>query len=145
MLVSGNQILELIPHRPPMVMVDQLLDCDNQYARSTFVIAKENIFVKNGYFTEPGMIENMAQTSALMTGWLTVKSDLIEQKAQLGVIGAVKDLIVYFLPKISSELTTEIKVLYTVANATVVKGMVKVNDKLACEGEMKIFMTDQAR
>jgi predicted hotdog family 3-hydroxylacyl-ACP dehydratase len=145
MLISGNQILELIPHRKPMVMIDKLIHCDEQKARSSFTIEPDNIFVDKGFFSEAGMIENMAQTSALMTGWLNINQNTGEQKMKLGVIGAVKDLTVYFLPEINSEITTEIEVIYKVANASVVKGRVTVAEKLACECEMKIFMTDTER
>ncbi len=144
MLAQGNDIFKLIPQRPPMVMVDKLFECNDQKALTGLEIMYDNIFVRKGQFSESGLIENIAQSAALMTGWLAINKQGVEQKIPLGVIGAVKDFQVYFRPEVNSELITQIEVLYRIANATIVNGKVKVNDKLAAECELKIFTSEQA-
>ncbi len=143
MLVQGDEILNFVPQRPPMVMVDKLLHCNEQNAVTGLEIKPGNMFVKNGVFSEPGLIENIAQSAALMTGWLAVADQNGEQKIPMGVIGAVKDLQVYYLPEINTEVTTEIAVLFRIANATIVSGKVKQNDRLVAECELKIFTSPQ--
>jgi 3-hydroxymyristoyl/3-hydroxydecanoyl-(acyl carrier protein) dehydratase len=143
MLVQGNEVYNLIPQRPPMVMVDTLFDCSEEKAVTGLKILPENIFVKNERFTESGLIENIAQSAALMTGWQAKTNTEGEQKISLGVIGAVKDFQLHFLPELNSQITTEIEVLYKIANATIVNGKVKVGDALAAECELKIFTAEQ--
>ena len=118
MLVQGNDIFNLIPQRPPMVMVDKLFECNDQKALTGLEIMHDNIFVRKGQFSESGLIENIAQSAALMTGWLAIHRQKGEQKIPMGVIGAVKDFQVYFLPEVNSEMITQIEVLYRIANAT---------------------------
>jgi predicted hotdog family 3-hydroxylacyl-ACP dehydratase len=142
MLVQGNDIFNLIPQRPPMVMVDKLFECGDQKALTGLEIVPDNIFVMKGQFSESGLIENIAQSAALMTGWLATQQPGGEQKISLGVIGAVKDLQVNFLPEVNSRMITQIEVLFRVANATIVNGKVKVNDQLAAECELKIFTAE---
>jgi len=144
MLVQGNDIFNLIPQRPPMVMVDKLFECNDQTALTGLEIVSDNIFVRNGQFSESGLIENIAQSAALMTGWLAIHRQKGEQKIPMGVIGAVKDFQVYFLPEVNSAMITQIEVLYLIANATIVNGKVRVNDRLAAECELKIFTSQQA-
>jgi 3-hydroxymyristoyl/3-hydroxydecanoyl-(acyl carrier protein) dehydratase len=144
MLAQGNDIFNLIPQRPPMVMVDKLFECNEQTALTGLEISSDNLFIANGLFSESGLIENIAQSAALMTGWLAMSHTEGEQKIPMGVIGAVKDFQVYFLPGVNSQINTRIEVLYRVANATIVNGKVKLNDKLVAEGELKIFTTEQA-
>jgi 3-hydroxymyristoyl/3-hydroxydecanoyl-(acyl carrier protein) dehydratase len=139
MLVQGDDILKILPQRLPMVMVDKLLDCNELNAITGLEIIPGNLFVKNGYFSEPGLIENIAQSAALMTGWLALADQNGEQKIPLGVIGAVKDLQVYHLPEINTEVRTEIALLFRIANATIVNGKVKQNGRLVAECELKIF------
>jgi len=141
MLAQGNDIFNLIPQRPPMVMVDKLFECNETVALTGLKITRENIFVMNGFFNESGLIENMAQSAALMTGWLAINQQGGEQKIPMGVIGGVKEFQVRFLPSVDSEIITQIEVLYRIANATIVFGKVKVDERLASECELKIFTT----
>jgi predicted hotdog family 3-hydroxylacyl-ACP dehydratase len=142
MLVQGKDIFNLIPQRPPMVMVDKLFECNELSASTGLKVAPENIFVTNGCFNESGLIENIAQSAALMTGWLAINQQGSEQKIPMGVIGAVKEFQVHFLPKVNSEIITQIDVLYKIANATIVNGKVKLHDSLVAECELKIFTAD---
>ena len=85
MLVQGNDIFNLIPQRPPMVMVDKLFECNDQKALTGFEIVADNILVRNGQFSESGLIENIAQSAALMTGWLAINGRKVNKKYQLGL------------------------------------------------------------
>lgn len=126
-----------------MVMVDKLFECSDQKALTGLEIVPDNIFMRKGQFSESGLIENIAQSAALMTGWLAINLQEGKQKIPLGVIGAVKDFKVYFLPKINTEIVTQIEILFRVANATIVNGKVNVNNRLAAECELKIFTSEQ--
>ena len=53
-----------------MEMVDTLIYHDEEKTTTGFLIQKDNIFVEDGVLTEEGIIENMAQSSALRTGWI---------------------------------------------------------------------------
>ena len=67
-----------------------------------------------------------------------------EQKIPIGVIGAVKDFQVYFLPEVNSEIDhSKLRFYIRVANATIVNGKVNVNDRFAAECELKIFTSEQ--
>jgi len=141
MLAQGHDLLNLIPQRPPMVMIDKLISCDERSTSSSFNIDNKNIFIENGRFTASGLIENMAQTAAARTGWLALQAatgaDFI---APTGVIGAIKNLEIYHLPLIGSELETRVDVIFEVGNATIISGRINVNDRLIAKCEMKIFL-----
>ena len=68
-ITDQSTILKLIPQRAPIVMVDTLLYFDETKVVSELTILENNMFVQDGYLTEPGLIENMAQTVALYTGY----------------------------------------------------------------------------
>lgn len=139
MLVTGEKILELIPQKPPMVMVDKLFECTGDSGTTGFTIPPDNILVKDGRFTEPGLVENIAQSCALMTGWLGRSEIQGEQKSKMGVIGGIKDLRIYFLPEAGTEIITEIQVVHRIGNATIVNGKVRAGERISVECELKIF------
>ncbi|HMJ46203.1 MAG TPA: hypothetical protein VK498_02685, partial [Ferruginibacter sp.] len=66
---GGDAILSYIPQRPPFVMVDKILSSGESSTRTSFIIHEKNIFVENGKFREPGLVENIAQTAAAGAGY----------------------------------------------------------------------------
>ena len=140
MLVEKNVVLEFIPHRPPMVMVDGLLKYDENESTSILKLSKENIFCSNGYFTEPGLIENMAQTAALRAGF---EAGLKNEKVKVGFIGAVKNLKIHHLPEVDSSIETTIRITNNFGNIILVKAVVISEGKLMAESEMSIFTREE--
>lgn len=143
MLVSENNITELIPQRPPMIMVGSLVSCDEKQVISQLLIRQDNIFTDNFGFTASGLMETMAQTAALRTGYLLRKKpDGANKKAPVGVIGSIKNFRLYFQPEAGSVIHTTITVEHEVLQATVVKAKVEVDGKLAAESDLQIFLTE---
>jgi predicted hotdog family 3-hydroxylacyl-ACP dehydratase len=138
MLVAKENILLLIPQRPPIVMVDELLYTDETTTRCGFRVLATNIFAENGFFGEPGLVENIAQTAAAGVGYIALQN---QQPAPVGFIGAIKDLDINFLPRAGDLLVTEVRILNKVFDVTLVSGIVYCNDELAAKCEMKIFIS----
>ena len=123
-------------------MVDWLSepDADEKICRSVLQILEGNIFVENGLFSEPGLIENIAQTAAARIGYICSKQN---KPVPLGYIGAVQHLEIVDLPKIKDEIETEITIKNEVFNVTIVEGKVMCNGKTMAHCEMKIFISNQ--
>ncbi len=132
-------IIELIPQRPPMVMVDEVLEATEDKTLSCFTILPENVFCENQEFGEAGLIENIAQTAAAGSGMLLRKS-AIQGEPPIGFIGALKNLVIHSLPKENTSIQTEIVLLHRIMNASVVFGKVYQDHTLLAECEMKIFL-----
>ncbi len=135
-----KEISDLIPQKAPMVMVDGIIDSSENQFTSKLQLSADNIFCKNGYFTEPGLIENMAQTAALKAGYQAKKKD---KKVSVGFIGAIKKCKIHKLPKENDELRTTIKQLNNMWNASIVKGEVYVGNNLMAEAELSIFTQEE--
>jgi predicted hotdog family 3-hydroxylacyl-ACP dehydratase len=141
MLVSKEQILSLLPQRPPIVMVDELLFTDETTTRCSFKVLPTNIFADNGVFGEPGLVENIAQTAAAGVGYRAGKT---KEPVPVGYIGAIKDLHIFSLPKIGDTIVTEVSVVSKVFDVTLVNGSIYCNDQLSATCEMKIFISKQS-
>ena len=144
MLVSEENILELIPQRPPMVMIDRLLSCDDKNAVTELVIRPDNLFLDQNGFTTPGIMENMAQTAAARTGYLLKnKTGSLNKKAPIGVIGSIKNFRLYVQPPVGTLIRTTVTIEHEVLMATVVKGKVEVNGTPVAECELQIYLTEE--
>ena len=130
-------ITDFIPQRPPMVMIDKLVSGESDSAVSSFLIKADNIFVEDGKFTEPGLVENIAQTAAAMVGRHCAQHKI---PVPIGFIAAVKDLKINFTPPLGSTISTKVKVTNTVMDITIVEGVVELADEVICSCEMKILI-----
>ena len=120
-------------------MIDRLYSCDEKNVRTGFTPSEKNIFSENGFFTEPGLIENMAQSAAAGTGYFFISR---KQPVPVGFIGAIKDFKLLRLPEISEPLETEINVVAEVMNASVIKAKVSSHGEEIASCEMKIFLLE---
>ena len=139
MLADKNELINLLPQKAPFVMVDCLYECDEKYIRTGFIPGADNIFSEGGFFTEPGLIENMAQSAAAGTGFFYRSQN---KPSPVGYIGAIKDFKLVRLPDINDALVTEIRVVAEVMNASVIRALVTCNKEEIASCEMKIFLLE---
>jgi len=119
-----TDISNLIPQKTPFVMVDTLLEFSIKKIVSSFRIPDTNLFIKDNHFIESGLIENMAQTVALHTGY---DFFLRGEEAPTGYIGSIKKVEVLKLPELNETIITEALILHEFMGVTMVE--VKVFNK----------------
>lgn len=103
-------IKKYLPHRTPMLMVDEIISIDDHQVVTTFKIQKDNIFVKRNTFVESGLIENAAQTCSAIVAqplFTSTKKFLKKDLKVIGFISAIKNLKVHQLPQMGSLLQTK--------------------------------------
>lgn len=130
------KILDLIPQRPPMQMIDKLAYADERSARGILMIEESNIFCENGLFGESGLIEFIAQTAAAFTGY---RNKINNTKVTEGYIASIKDLTVTALPPVNAEIQSEIIVENEIVGFTIIAGKVYYNQQVIAACEMRIL------
>jgi len=135
--MTETEVIQYIPQRPPFVMIDEVTKADDTISQTSFTVRKGHLFVENGQLTEPGLVENMAQTAAAGTGYKAHKSG---QQPQVGYIGALKNLVIYELPKTGDTIITEINFIHQVMNAHIVQGRILKDEREIASCELKIFL-----
>jgi predicted hotdog family 3-hydroxylacyl-ACP dehydratase len=136
MMLPVDDIISLIPQKPPFVMVSRLLCVEEQTARSSFRIDAGNVFVKNDLLQEAGLMENIAQTAALGAGY---RAKAANKPVMVGYICAVNNLEVFKLPKVDDELITDIAIENKIMDIIVISGKVWLDGTLIAQCEMKLF------
>ncbi|MGN0022012.1 MAG: hypothetical protein ACI35Z_14515 [Sphingobacterium hotanense] len=127
-------IYQCIPQRPPMVMVDGLLEYHVEGIVATFTVNPDNIFLKNEYLQETGIIEHMAQSVALHTGFGYY---LRREQAPIGYIGGISNLEIYQCPKVHQQIKSEVTILQEFSGVTLVEITSKVEQTIIATGQMK--------
>jgi predicted hotdog family 3-hydroxylacyl-ACP dehydratase len=132
-------ILELIPQRPPVVMVSALVSVEGNSATTLLRLQEDNLFLKNGLFSESGLVEHIAQSIAAMNGYAArARSEAV----RTGYIGAVKNLKIHALPEVGTTLKTHVREEASALNASIIRGEVRQDGRLVAECEMKVFLQD---
>ncbi len=136
MTLSELPILDLLPQRPPFVMVDCLVDYNDTQSTCSLTIHPNNVFFENGCLSAPGLIEHIAQSCAARLGYYNVyiqKADV-----RLGFIGEVKDLNILRLPREGERIDTTITVLQEIFDVTLVTAEVRVGTEVIATTGLKI-------
>lgn len=128
---------KLIPQKFPFVMVDKMYDYTETSLVSGFTIQNDAIFLDNNDFLESGIIEHMAQSVALHTGY---QFYLRNEQAPTGYIGSVKDIIIHKLPKLHDEIRTTVSILQEFGGITLVDVVTTLNDVEIAKGQMKTVL-----
>jgi hypothetical protein len=138
-IFTGKDVHALLPQSDPIQMVDTLWSSDEKKTVSGFTIDKDNMFVQDGEFVEPGILENIAQTAGLGLGYKNLLGNNLEGQApSIGFIGAVKKLRIYKLPLVNDVLRTTVVIGSKVFNVTSISGETYLGTELIAECEMKI-------
>ena len=141
--MTETPILELIPQRPPFVMVDKLIYFEGKIAKTQFTITPDNVMLADdGTLSAGGIIENMAQTCAARIGYI---NKFLESKTvKIGVIGSIKNLTINSFPKASDVLTTTVEETFSgMLNMTMLNAKIECEGTIIAEGEIKVALTDK--
>lgn len=130
-------ILDLIPQRPPMVLIDRLIRTDGKSAAGRLFITESNMFCENGFLQEAGLIEFIAQTAAAYEGYRQLS---LHEEIKTGYIGAIKNLSIHSLPEINTEILSEIIVDSELLGYTIITGRIFQNNIVIAGCEMRILV-----
>lgn len=106
--VSHLNIAKFLPHKPPFLMVDNVLTINDEHVSTSFTIKPDCIFNDNGVFNEAGLVENAAQTCSSIVGKSFFNEKDIEGEGTklIGFISAIKKVEIKSCPKVGSKIIT---------------------------------------
>ena len=138
-LFTREQIHSLIPQRAPMVMLDAFFDGSETEAHTGLTIQADNLFCVNGLFTEPGLIEHIAQSASAMAGY---KAYSQQKTAPVGYIGEVKKFRIFRLPQTGEQLKTSVSILSEMLKISLLSAETKSGNDTIATCQMKIFIRE---
>ncbi|PVW14309.1 hypothetical protein [Marixanthomonas spongiae] len=128
---------ELLPQREPMIMVDALMYYDKKSVIAELTVTEGNSFVKDGFLSETGLLEHIAQTVALHTGYTGYMQ---ENPVKEGYIGAIKQAEILKTPTIGQTVETEMEIIHEAIGISMVKTTTKLQHETIATTEMKTML-----
>lgn len=139
MLIDQQNITKLVPQRPPILMIDALLEQDEVSTTTSFKVREDDMFIRDNMLLPEGMLENIAQTAAARAGYYYHQQNATPP---LGFIGAITKVEINGQPKVGDTLKTTVSVKSEVFNITLIVGKIELNGQLLAQCEMKIVLAD---
>jgi len=104
-------ISNFLPHRPPFLLLDKILNLTDDEVSASFLIKEDNLFVENNHFNEMGLVENAAQTCSSIVGRSYFDDDDTEGEGAklIGFISAIKKITAFSCPKVGSTIISKAK------------------------------------
>lgn len=137
LLLEKEAVENLLPQKFPFVMVDSMFSYSETSLVSGYTIKSDNIFFDNNTFLEAGLIEHMAQSVALHTGY---QFFLKNETAPTGYIGSIKEIEIKKLPKINDSIQSTVTILQEFAGITLVNIVTTLNNEEIANGQMKTVL-----
>ena len=129
-------IHEVLPQQEPFVMISRIVLLDAVRTICETDIHPDNIFVEDGCFSASGLIENIAQTCAARIGY--INKYMLKKAVQIGVVGAIRKMEIFDLPKVGQQISTIVEVKEEVFGMTLALAKVLLGDQILASTEMKI-------
>ena len=135
-----ENIYKIIPHRAPMIMIDQFIRDSDTTGTAVKQFSGEDYGCENGVVLQGILIECVAQTIAAHHGQTNLNRDNLEPS--MGMLVTIDHF--EFCRSVPQDGRVTIKVEKTdeVGPFHLVKGEVFYQDRLAAHGQIKIFNED---
>lgn len=143
----GENVIKLLPHKHPFVLISHLVEMVENRAITKFDIPKDHILVDKEHLVETGVLENFAQTAALSAGFAHFTKSATNMKSYtppLGYMGSIKKITIDRVPHVSETIETRTILQNSIktGNSEIVFCIGKmISPKgLIAHGEFKLFL-----
>lgn len=136
---SHTPIKQIIPQRPPFLMVDRVVCCDENDADIEFLVAPENVLAEDNALSAPGVIENMAQSCAAFMGCGCLLRGV---PITIGYIGEIRNALISRLPQCGRTIRTHVHVVSEFLNLIMADVKVTEDDDIIATARIKVANTD---
>ena len=144
--LNKDQIRDLLPHREPMLLIDELYDIKKLFSATAVVNVKKDSFFVQGHFpgqpVMPGVliIEAVGQAAAALTAHGIDPKEYANKLVYLMVVDKAR----FRNPVIPDcELRLEIEAIRSHGRVWKYKGTAKVNDKRMADAEWSATIVDR--
>ena len=135
-------ITKYLPHREPLLMVDFVTEISENEVKTIFDIREENILVQEGFFTEAGLIENIAQTCACIFGQTFFDQNKHESVKLIGFITSLKKIKIHSLPEVGTQILSDALMISKFENICNMHCNTFVKGQLIAEADINLFIKE---
>ncbi len=133
----------LIPHRPPMLMIEKLLELTERASRSEMTVTSDTIFLRDdGTLDEASYPEIISQAIATQEGFKNLRGGVSRQE---GFLLGIKSMEVLGAAKVGDRLSISVFKVAKYGDFGIIKGEIYRGKEMIARGEVKLWHTFNTR
>ena len=141
MSAESLRIEDLIPHRGRMQLIDEIIEINEETARTVSVVTTDWPLDETGLLSPLVLVELVAQTAGVHEGWKACRQGKAGTKGWL--VGVKKaDFFTDGLAP-GTVLTTTVRTLYAMQTYAVFTGSVEAASKVLAQAELQVFRVEE--
>ncbi len=130
----------VVPHRPPMLLIDRLLEIKERASVSEMTVREDMIFVgENGKLDDASYAEIISQALAAMEGFRTLGGRSAQQE---GFLLGIKNLEVLGAARVGDLLRISVKKIAKLGDFGIIRGEVSKGETVIARGEVKVLRSN---
>ncbi len=143
-ILNTQEIMKLLPHRYPMLLVDKIVECDDEKT----IVGIKNVTINEPFFAGhfpgvpimPGVLqlEAMAQTAGIFV------NKLLDLSGKLPYFMAIDKAKFRRVVSPGDQMRIEIEILQKRTRTVKFKGVITVDGAVASQAEMMCMITDES-
>lgn len=133
------QVLDLLPHRPPMRLIDKVISVQDTVCEVCSVIAAEHLFLRqDGTLAPEAFCEIIAQGYAIGEALRRQRAGLSTNGG--GYLASIRNLDVHALAQAGDELLTQVAIKENFENMRIVEGTVRRGETCLASAVVYIYL-----
>lgn len=143
MLMNREQIMDIIPHRDPFLLIDEVTEMKEGESISAVKYVREEEYYFAGHFPQEKVMPGVLIVEALAQAGAVAILSMPEHKGKIAYFGGIKEA--KFRQKVSPGDTLHLHVKLDRLRSSSGRGMAEayIGDKLACQCEISFFLSKE--
>lgn len=130
----------LVPHKPPMLLIDRLLEMKERSSLSEMIVKADTVFVNGtGKLDEAAYPEILSQAIAAQEGFRKLGC---RETQPAGYLLGLKHLEILGSAQTGDKLLISVRKVAKYGDFGIIQGEVRRGDELIARGELKVYQTD---
>jgi len=133
-------LADILPHRPPMVMIDALVRAEGDLATAVKTFDRESYGAEGGRVLESALIECLAQTVAALEGRNARQSG---RRVPGGILAGVDHFVFHRRARCDCPLQLTVTVTRRIGPFCLASGRVEQDGAVLAEGNLKFYLMEE--
>lgn len=137
---SASDPTAVIPHRPPILCIERIVETDLEHAVAERVVREGSHVDDRGELWEGALVEGLAQTAAVLNAFADREQG---RRSGKGMLVGVRKFDVTRRPRLGERIVFRVELIRRIIPLTLMRCEARCGDEVLARGEMKFYVEEE--